>query len=643
MLKRAEVRSALAVIPLPDNTGHTVWIKGGYALCAADRNWPGFGGRELFIDWTLANSHPASTKPGRADEQYSKLEESRTTTLTIGPVFELALAHGWKGWRDISGDTNREPDPTPAPSKTSGGGRGRGFATEQNGTPIWQAEIRRRFTTPSDAHCSDVAALARLIELYSERVLIAVQGNEPADIYAVDELGLFDLALPHSLVIASGVAYMRRIFMELADRKAEAARCLKDALRMHDSTVMARMRKIAPGMITHLAEVGALPPDLTVVQKSQVDADLWHIGTPGGVLNLLSGETLPPAEARKTFTVSCIPCEYTPGARHWLVDQIIPPPDALLPDSIELYRARVIAHAMTHGVEREFILELCEAGSGKTTFSNTLQKSLPPYVTVVDASAVEKPRWAAGPTGHNDEVGKFGKPTRIAFMLEFAGQANRPLLKKLSGGDDVVYRPIREKPVSITPTGLLWIQGNKPEPGGEKVYLGLGGSGDDGVAIRDRAKVLHRNRIPDAVQRRGYRDWPLRQDAEGVLFRRAAVARVVAYCMRWADGGWPCDIPSIADAAEAARIRELPAWKRDWLPRALVPAPDDYPGAPRPVVYRAYLAWHEDNGDGKPATKTAVAQAIHEHYQITDTDVWATVNGKQQRVYAGYRQTGDGG
>ena len=109
VMKRAEARNALAAIPLEDGTGHPDWIRAGYALCAADVNWPGFRGRDLFCDWTLSNAHSGSTKPDRADEQYSELERTRSETLTIGPLFELARTHGWTY---MTGETNREPDPT---------------------------------------------------------------------------------------------------------------------------------------------------------------------------------------------------------------------------------------------------------------------------------------------------------------------------------------------------------------------------------------------------------------------------------------------------------------------------------------------------------------------------------------------------
>ena len=115
VLKRAEVRDALSAIPLEDGTGHSVWISMGYALCAADRNWSGFGGRDLFVEWTRTNAYSGSTKPARADAQYSELEESRTQTMTVGPLFEEARSHGWTG---MSGETT--PEPEPEPPKPSG-------------------------------------------------------------------------------------------------------------------------------------------------------------------------------------------------------------------------------------------------------------------------------------------------------------------------------------------------------------------------------------------------------------------------------------------------------------------------------------------------------------------------------------------
>jgi hypothetical protein len=117
VLKRDEARRALATLPLEDGTGHPVWIRMGYALCAADQNWPGFGGRQLFVEWTQANAYAGSTKPGRADAQYSELERTRYTTMTIGPLWDLARSHGWN---EMTGETNSEPEPDQPPNEPSG-------------------------------------------------------------------------------------------------------------------------------------------------------------------------------------------------------------------------------------------------------------------------------------------------------------------------------------------------------------------------------------------------------------------------------------------------------------------------------------------------------------------------------------------
>ena len=114
-MKKAEVRDALAAVPLEDGTGHPDWIRAGYALCAADTNWPGFGGRGLFVEWTRTNAYSGSTKPDRADDQYSELERTRDMTLTIGPLFDLARAHGWNR---ITVETT--PEPEQQPRKPSG-------------------------------------------------------------------------------------------------------------------------------------------------------------------------------------------------------------------------------------------------------------------------------------------------------------------------------------------------------------------------------------------------------------------------------------------------------------------------------------------------------------------------------------------
>ena len=171
--ERAKVRDALAAIPLPDNTGHTVWIKGGYALCAADVNWSGFGGRELFIEWTKANAHAGSTKPLRADAQYSELERTRETTLTIGPLYRLARAHGWK---DTTGETNPDPETHQQPREPSGPSSGKKSQHRTGAKKGGNNYARRKVTLTQDE---------------GQNVMVCVQtvreSNNPPSLFSLPE------------------------------------------------------------------------------------------------------------------------------------------------------------------------------------------------------------------------------------------------------------------------------------------------------------------------------------------------------------------------------------------------------------------------------------------------------------------------
>ena len=60
-----------------------------------------------------------------------------------------------------------------------------------------------------------------------------------------------------------------------------------------------------PGTVAELRDKGLLPPTLVVKQPTEIDADLTVLGCKNGVVDLRTGELLPPSEARDRF-VSCI-------------------------------------------------------------------------------------------------------------------------------------------------------------------------------------------------------------------------------------------------------------------------------------------------------------------------------------------------
>ena len=504
-----------------------------------------------------------STPEGSAEQPVNPADPS-----SIEEDTELSAKATEPGQPAAPGEAPDRPDSAEAPGEPEDAAEAE-FTDSQNSDVLeemfgdipegdgWEFEMRRRWTRPRHEHCSHAANLARLILYHHESLLFAIRGDEPVDIYAVLPDGRFDALRPYELLVDTGARYALEIY-KAGLGKREAAAMMAHCVKIHDAGMMQKLQDVARGLLGQLRNDGAFPPGMPVVRKEDIDSQLRYLGTLSGVVDLSTGEVLPPDKARRTFTASAVNVQYAPSTVHPLVDQILPPGDSLEPDSIEYYRARVVSYAMTNPVRREFLLELCASGSGKTTFANSL-RVMKPYVDSISPDTLERPRYARGSTNHNTDVGKFGVPTRLMFCPEFQHKADKVLMKLLTGGDtDVPYRPIGEKPRAIRATATLWIQGNVPPAGSTDVNIGIGGDDDTARALRDRCKVLHRERIPEDQVDEGMVDYPTLDTPDAALFREAVLARVVSYTRAFAGLGWPDEITSVADAAAEAVRRETP-------------------------------------------------------------------------------------
>ena len=72
-----------------------------------------------------------------------------------------------------------------------------------------------------------------------------------------------------------------------------------DATRLGNANSLDRMRRIATAAIAHLRGHDAMPTNLTICHKGDLDRDLATVGTPSGVLDLLTGKIIRPDEARE--------------------------------------------------------------------------------------------------------------------------------------------------------------------------------------------------------------------------------------------------------------------------------------------------------------------------------------------------------
>ena len=89
---------------------------------------------------------------------------------------------------------------------------------------------------------------------------------------------------------------------------------------------------------------------------------------------------------------------------------------------------------------------------------------------------------------------------------------------------------------------------------------------------------------------------------EDALFREAWLARTVQQCQLMIDENAPPEgCETMARAVQDLAAREAPAWRSDWLSRALVRAKNATVNSA--ALYADYSAWHKSEGDGQPQSR----------------------------------------
>ena len=477
------------------------------------------------------------------------------------------------------------------------------------------------FTAPNDSNMTDSGNFARLCQWNADRLVVALDPAAAAeaecDIYGVDEFGMLSGAEFHAAVLRTGKLYTIACYTGSGDDPKEFAQFVNHARRLRDAGTSRKLRAVAAGVIAELRAHKALPGQLVIKSKSDIDADLSVLGTQRGVLDLRSGKILPPVEAREFFVLSSTGVEYDSEAEHERVDEILPPVDSLTEDSPGYYRARIIAFGMLNRPQREFMVEVCDEASGKSSFVNALVQGLGrAYIRTVRKEALQTPKYLHGATSHNGDLRHFKAPSRFVFAMEWSLSYDRPTVKSLSGGDIVTMRRITQEDECFSPTGHLWLLGNSGEDC--DAVLGVGGKDADSRAIRDRAKLLTRTRIPTDQQV---------LEVVGLNtpdFQKAALARIVEYCMAYGHLEFPENIPSFAGLMDKQALAETPVWQREWLPGALVPVPPPPAGAgivapallgtTNREIFEDLRGWFDQFGEGELPSAKAVGKALVDHY-----------------------------
>jgi putative DNA primase/helicase len=271
------------------------------------------------------------------------------------------------------------------------------------------------------------------------------------------------------------------------------------------------------GVLRHArAGLAARPTDF--------NAEPWLLGTPGTVVDLRTGATMPVDPALLLTQCTAVPFEPDATCETWLDHLRVlsrtderrdaPGDPELVAHLQELVGLSLVGRQIVHN-----LVYLYGAGrNGKGVFLDTIRYVLGDYGDVLDQTVLFSSA-DAHTTGLADLQGR-----RFVMADEVTGtrKINTPLLKKLTGGSRVKARRMRQDNVTFEPTHSLWLASN------DHPNFGL----DQSEGLWDRVLIVETGPTIPPAERMS--DEALRQQllAEGPGILRWAVEGVVRFVER---------------------------------------------------------------------------------------------------------------
>ncbi len=155
--------------------------------------------------------------------------------------------------------------------------------------------------------------------------------------------------------------------------------------------------------------------------------------------------------------------------------------------------------------------------------------------------------------------------------------------------------------------------------------LRISGGSDGAEAVKDRLRGSPYAQIPKDQQRAELRDYGNPNRARNSLeatniadFNRTVVRLMFDGMAQHWDllmETLPQDDYS-SQVVEKLKNRGKARWVVEWLPNVLRPTVDFEEDTHTLAIYSSYLAWHDENGEGKPVGRRKVTDAVLEHYGV---------------------------
>lgn len=190
--------------------------------------------------------------------------------------------------------------------------------------------------------------------------------------------------------------------------------------------------------------------------SSQWDSDIDVINTPGGIVDLVTGEVRGhDCGAHMTKITSVAPAPYGTPCPIW--DAFL---DRVTGGDAELvaYLQRVAGYSLTGSTKEHALFFFYGTGrNGKGVFLNTISRILGDYATAAPMDTFTD----NGFTGHSTEIASlFGARLVTAQETDEGRRWAESRIKALTGGDPITARFMRQNNFTFTPQFKLLIAGN---------------------------------------------------------------------------------------------------------------------------------------------------------------------------------------
>lgn len=461
----------------------------------------------------------------------------------------------------------------------------------------------------TEAGKSWVAVRVEGVGAPSTRITTAADGSEPEDRWTDAMLSgrLAREEFADNAIYATALGWLRwdgrRWACAAEEVMQEAAR--KWVLRQYAAAVLAYRALPAPDhklsedpavrgwagaqSASRLAAIVRLARGILLQDASDFDRDPDLLNTPGGVVDLRTGESM--AHDPKRLITKITGAAYVPGAESMALKQAL----EAVPDDARDWLQRRLGEAATGHSGEQLVLLSGTGRNGKTLIMGATFRALGDYAAKVPNTLLLRTRAAGGATPEKMTL----RGVRLAYMEETPedGYLDATTVKDLLDAEEIEGRHLYKDIVSWRPTHSMFLNTNHPPT--------MGDTGDAAWRRLTRLDFPYRFRkageeIESDRDRSG--DPGLKQ---ALSQEQAGQEALLAWIVAGARGFYQAGTEEVPPASVTAGIRK---WREEsddllrFIAQEMSFDPDGW--VARSDMYTAFAQWLRLGGQKAPSVKT---------------------------------------